>query len=166
MWTIKLGLVLLFGVVLIHARVKDFKVESLELSPGSEELLTLDYTITQINGSTIALTAAYELKQDLDNTYTVQVIASLVTRGNSFFEVYRTKPQGVCDMSKTVASKANIVDIPEMCPIPATKGDVEEKMLNFESVMRNGIAGRMKIEFIIAQDTNEKARATMIVAMK
>lgn len=148
------------------SQVKEFQVESLELSPGSEEILTLDYTITQINGSTVALTAAYELKQDLDNTYTLQVVASLVTRGNSFFEVYRTKPQGICDMAKTAGAKANFVDIPEMCPIPATKGDVEEQVLNLESVMKNGIAGRVKIEFILAQEGNEKARATMIVAMK
>lgn len=126
----------------------------------------MEHTITQINGSTISLSATYDLKKDLDNTYTVQMIASLVTRGNSFFEVYRTKPQGICDLAKSAGSATNFVEVPETCPVPATKGSVEDKVLNFEPFMSSGIAGRMKLDIIIAQEKVEKARATMIMVMK
>lgn len=147
-------------------QVKDVTIESIELSPGSEEIFTFDYKMTKINGSTVSLTADYELKQDLDNAFTGQLVASLITRGNSFFEVYRTKPKGVCELAKSAAAAANMVELPEICPIPQNKGSIEDKLLNFNQVMSAGIPGRVKVEIIIAKDGAEKARITMIVAMK
>lgn len=94
------------------------------------------------------------------------MIASLVTRGNAFFEVYRTKPQGICDLAKKGAQTMNIVDFPEICPIPATSGEIEDQVMNFEQLMSAGIPGRIKVEVVLAHDKVEKARAILMVTMK
>lgn len=165
MWALKVILVLA-AVLLVSARVKEFKIESIEFTPGSEEIFTLTHTMTQVNSSTISMSGEYDLKQELDNTYTIQAIASLVTRGNTFFEVYRTKPQGVCDAIKSAGSAANFVEIPEICPVPATSGQVEDQVINFEKLMASGIAGRMKLDIVLNKDNTEKLRCAIIVVMK
>lgn len=146
-------------------QIKEFKIDSLEFSPGSEDLFVLDYTLNQINASTVTLSAKYELKEELDNSYVAQLTISMVTRGNAFFEVYRTKPQGVCDLIKSFGSKISM-DVPEMCPIPPIEGSIEDEVLNFESLMGSGIAGRFKTDITLKQDGVEKLKATMILQLK
>lgn len=137
------------------------------MTPESAEILVLDHNIKQINGSTVSLTGSYQLKEDLDNTYTLHMIASLVTRGNSFFEVYRTKPQGICDISKqaSASQKFNMVELPD-CPITKSEGAVEDEVLNFEPALASMIPGKLKVEIVLAKDGAEKARCTMILVAK
>lgn len=146
-------------------QVKEFQIESLEFSPGSDDLLVFDYTLKQFNASTVVISAEYELKEELDDSYSAQLTAYMVTRGDRFFEVYRSKPQGICEMLKANGGKLP-VDLSEACPIQPTKGSLEEEVMNVESLMAMGIAGRFKIETTIFKDEVEKLKATMIVAMK
>lgn len=146
-------------------QIKEFQIESLEFSPGSEDLLVFDYTLKQVNATNFAISAEYELKEELDDSYSAQLNAYMVTRGDKFFEVYRSKPQGICEMLKTHGAKMPI-DLSDACPIEPTKGSLEEQVMNMESMMAMGIAGRFKMEITIFKDNVEKLKATMIVSMK
>lgn len=104
---------------------------------------------------------------DIDNKYDIQVVVSMVTRGNSFFEVYRTKPQGVCDFMKSAGNKvAPDMGAIELCPIEKGQFSVADQEFDVGSLLKMALPGRFKIDIILTEAKAEKLKATMIVEMK
>lgn len=147
--------------------MKEFKIESIEFSPGSEEILTLEHTITPINATAFSITAKYNQKVEIDNSYTIQVALSMITRSQAFFEVYRTKPQGVCDFIKSASGKiAPDLAGADLCPIPEGEMSITDEVFNVEPLLAVGMPGRFKANVILTKDGVEKLKATITVAMK
>lgn len=147
--------------------MKEFQIESIEFSPGSEEILTLEHTITTINATAFSISAKLNQKVEIDNSYNVQVALSMITRSQAFFEVYRTKPQGVCDFMKSASTKLSPdMANADLCPIPEGEVSITDEVFNVEPLLAAGMPGRFQAKVILTKDGVEKLKAIITVSMK